>query len=255
MILEIEQLNFSYDSTRTDNMPTLQNISLRAKKGENIGIIGANGSGKSTLLKVLAGLHLNYSGKICIQEIILQKKTVQEIQGKLGYIFQDADSQLFLSTVEEELRFGPMNQKLNSQDMDRRVREVADYLKITDIMKRQISKLSGGEKRLVSIGSVLTMKPEILLMDEPTTALDSKNRRRFIGLFQELQQTKIMVSHDLDLILETCERTILLDHGKIIFDGDTKDILQNQSLLSSYDLELPLLLQKNPILHCKNPDS
>lgn len=241
MLVNIQNLCFSYEKRENE---ILHDISFHVSHGESIGIIGSNGSGKSTLLKVIAGLYPDFKGQIKIQDIEVVKKNVNCIQQQLGYIFQDVDSQLFLSTVEEELCFGPMNQGLSKSLVKERVQKTAEILGLDSLRDRQISKLSGGEKRLVSLGCVLTMNPLLLLMDEPTTALDSKNRRNFIRLFQSLEQTKIMVSHDLDLILETCKRTILLHKGSVICDMDTVSLLKNEELLVKYDLELPYALQK-----------
>ena len=241
MLVTIQNLSFSYEKIENE---ILHDISFDVSLGESIGIIGSNGSGKSTLLKVIAGLYPDFQGRVKIQDMEVVKKNVNHIQQQLGYAFQDVDSQLFLSTVEEELCFGPMNQGLSKSLVKERVKKTADILGLNSLRDRQISKLSGGEKRLVSLGCVLTMNPLLLLMDEPTTALDSKNRRNFIRLFQSLEQTKIMVSHDLDLILETCKRTILLDKGRVICDMDTTILLKNEELLAKYDLELPYALEK-----------
>ena len=168
----------------------------------------------------------------------------EEIRQKIGYVFQDSDSQLFMPTVYEDVAFAPRNYGFSKEEVNERTIEALKSIGIEELQDRQIYRLSGGEKKLASIATVLSMKPDILIFDEPTIALDPKNRRRFINVLNSLKGTKIVTSHDLDLIYDTCDRTILIADGNIIFDGDTKTILQNKDLLEKNGLELPLSLQR-----------
>ncbi|NCC45089.1 MAG: ABC transporter ATP-binding protein, partial [Clostridia bacterium] len=223
----------------------LDHISLHASETDSIGLVGANGVGKSTFLKLLVGLNLEFSGNIRVEEIPVQAKTLPQIREKIGYVFQDSDSQLFMSTAFEDIAFAPRNYGLPEDEVERRV---SDALKLTGIERlrdKQIYKMSGGEKKLVSIATILSMTPDILLMDEPSIALDPRNRRNLIHILNSFEHLKIIASHDLDMILDTCERTILMAGGKIICDGPTKEILSDQKLLEENGLELPLCMQKN----------
>ena len=174
-----------------------------------------------------------------------------QIRAKLGYVFQDSDSQLFMSTVYEDVAFAPRNYGLTADETDRRVRQALDLTGISHLRDRQIHRLSGGEKKLVSIATILSMMPEVLLMDEPSIALDPRNRRNLIHILNSLDQPKIIASHDLDMIWDTCPRTILLSDGEIVCDGATKEILCDRELLESNGLELPLGMQAYARLYKK----
>lgn len=241
MMIEVKEVSFSYNGSKKQ---TLSNININIEEGESVGIIGANGAGKSTILKLLVGLELDYKGEIIINGLKVEKQNLQEIRQKIGYVFQDSDSQLFMPTVYEDVAFAPRNYGFSKEEVDERTIEALKSIGIEDLKNRQIYRLSGGEKKLVSIATVLSMKPNILIFDEPTVALDPKNRRRFINVLNSLKGMKIVTSHDLDLIYDTCNRTILIANGKIILDGETKSILDNKELLENNGLELPLSLQR-----------
>lgn len=222
-----------------------EDVNIKFGKGNCYGIIGANGAGKSTILKLLVGLELGYDGKIAIENIEVEKRKINEIRKKIGYVFQDSDSQLFMPTVYEDVAFAPKNYGLSKDEVKRRTLEALKRVGIEELKDRSIYSLSGGQKKLASIATVLSMQPEILIFDEPTVALDPRNRRKFIDTINSLNNiTKIVTSHDLDLIYDTCNRTILISNGKIIKDGKTKDILSNKELLENNGLELPLSLTK-----------
>nr|WP_297763239.1 ABC transporter ATP-binding protein [uncultured Butyrivibrio sp.] len=239
-ILRIEHLNFAYEKDE----PVLNNINLMAHDGESIGIIGANGIGKSTLMKLLVGLYLDYEGVLEIAGHPVDKKNLNHVREHIGYVFQDSDSQLFLSTVEDDVAFGPQNYGLSDDEVEKRVVDALEKVHITDLRKKHTYKLSGGEKKLASIATILAMNPDIIIMDEPEAALDPRNRKNLIRIINEINSLKLITSHDLDFIMDTCERTILLDEGRIIADGRSTEILQNESLLTEHGLELPLRLQK-----------
>jgi len=236
--IEVEHLNFSYEKKQ----PILRDISFFAGEQESVGIIGANGVGKSTLLKLLVGLNLNFEGSVRVEEIPLEKQTLAKIREKMGYVFQDADSQLFMPNVYEDVAFAPRNYGLPEEEVKRRTEAALAAVRIEHLREKPIYKLSGGEKKMVSIATILSMTPDIILMDEPSVALDPKNRRNLIKLLNEFSHLKIIASHDLDFIWDTCQRTILMAEGKIIRDGRTEEILRDKELLEAYGLELPLSL-------------
>lgn len=238
--INVENLSFSYEK----NNKILNNINFNAKENEGIGIIGANGVGKSTLLKLLVGLDLNYEGKINIGKTILNKKNLNKIRENIGYVFQDSDNQLFMSNVYDDIAFGPRNYGLLEEEVKSRVENALSMVHIEGLKNKKTYKLSGGEKKLVAIATIFSMKPNIILMDEPSIALDPRNRRNLINILNEFKQLKIIASHDLDMILDTCNRTILIADGKIIKDGNTKDIVMDKELLEANNLELPLSFQR-----------
>lgn len=246
--ITVENLNFSYHKDE----PILKDITFNANEKDSIGIIGANGVGKSTLLKLLVGLELDFTGSIRIEEIPLEKKTLAKIRQKIGYVFQDSDSQLFMTNVYQDVAFAPKNYGLPEAEVKHRVSEALERVHITELKDKPIYQLSGGEKKLVSIATILSMTPDIILMDEPSAALDPKNRRNLIKILNEFEHLKIITSHDLDFVWDTCKRTILMSDGKIVADGPTEEILCNQMLLEEHGLELPLSLikrEKSPIFH------
>ena len=236
VLIKIENLSFSYEKGEK----VLDGLNLTVHDGESIGIVGANGIGKSTLMKLLVGLYLNYEGVLEVAGHPVNKKNLSHIREHVGYVFQDSDSQLFLSTVEEDIAFGPKNYGLSEEEVQRRVEEALEKVHISHLRNKHNYKLSGGEKKLAAIATILSMEPDIIIMDEPSIALDPRNRRNLIGILNEIDALKIITSHDLDFIMDTCSRALLLDDGQIIADGDVKDILTNKELLEEHGLELPL---------------
>ena len=238
--IDVESLSFSYEKGRE----VLKNISFHAGETDSIGIIGANGVGKSTLLKLLVGLDLGFTGSVRVEEIPVEKRTLSQIRSKIGYVFQDSDSQLFMSTVYEDVAFAPRNYGLPESEVEKRVEQALRLTGIEHLRDKQIYKMSGGEKKLASIATILSMSPDIILMDEPSIALDPRNRRNLIRVLNSFDHLKIIASHDLDMILDTCERTILMAGGEIVRDGATEDILSDRELLESNGLELPFCMQR-----------
>ena len=236
----MEHVSFGYEK----KYRVLEDINLYASGSESIGLIGANGVGKSTLMKTLVGLNQGFEGTILVDGMPVKKETLPQIRQKTGYVFQDSDNQLFLSTAYEDIAFGPRNYGMSEEEVEERVIQALKLTGIEYLRDRPIYKMSGGEKKLVSIATILSMKPEIILMDEPSIALDPRNRRNLIHILNSFSQLKIIASHDLDMIWDTCSRTILMSGKRIVCDGDTKEILTNRELLESCGLELPLRIYK-----------
>lgn len=236
--IEVRNMSFSYDKEYKNIV--LDNVNFSIKDGESVGIIGANGVGKSTLLKLLVGLQIMYKGDILVGDYRVDKKHLKDIRKNVGYVFQDSDSQLFMSTVYEDIAFGPRNEGMTGDKLDQVVKNAATKVHVENLLDNSIYKLSGGQKKATSIATVLVSYPEVILLDEPSVALDPRNRRNLIRVINELETTKVITSHDLDFIYDTCERTIVLFDGHIVYDGDTKKILRDKDLLEQYNMELPL---------------
>ena len=236
--IDVEGLSFSYEG----GVPVLQDISFHVGENEAVGLIGANGVGKSTLLKLLVGLDLGFTGSIRVSEVPLEKRTLSKIREKIGYVFQDADAQLFMTTVGEDVAFAPRNYGLPEIEVEKRVTAALEKVHIPHLRDKAVYKLSGGEKKLASIATILSMTPDIILMDEPSVALDPRNRRNLIHVVNEFDHLKIIASHDLDFIWDTCGRVILMNGGRIIRDGKAEEILRDKELLEENGLELPLSL-------------
>lgn len=220
----------------------MQDISFHIAPGESVGLIGANGAGKSTLMKLLLGL-LSGTGEITVDGLAMGRKNLAAIRKTVGYVLQNSDHQMFMPTVYEDMIFGLRNGGMGKEAADERVDEVLQMLGLQELKHRHNHKISGGEKRMAAIATILAMQPKVILMDEPTTALDPLNRRRVIRTINALPQTKWIASHDLDMILDTCERVLLLSDGKIVADGASETILRDRELLEANHMELPLRLQ------------
>lgn len=242
-MVELDHLTFSYDGNRE----VLSDISFDLKAGETIGLIGANGAGKSTLLKILAGLLTDYKGQTKIDGLDVNKKNLAAVRKKTGYVFQDSESQLFLSTVYEDVAFGPRNYGCLEEELEEKVMSALKQVHIEELKDRPIYRMSGGQKKLAAIATILSMEPEVILFDEPSVGLDPKNRRNLINIINGISGLKIIASHDLDMIFDTCNRTILIEKGKLICEGETAKILTDQRLLEKSGLELPLSMQKRDI--------
>ncbi len=242
-IVEVQNLIHTYP----DGTPSLRGISFRIHHGESVAVVGANGAGKSTLLLHLNGCLTPQSGTVRIGDFPLTKATVRDIRKSVGMIFQDPDDQLFMPTVYEDVAFGPLNLGLPPEEVETRVGQALIRTNTEHLRERPPFKLSGGEKRAVAIATVLAMSPDILVMDEPSSNLDPRARRSLIELLAGFHHTKIIATHDLDLVLDLCERTIVVREGKIMADGPTSEIFRNEQLLSESHLEKPLRMQVCPI--------
>ena len=237
-MIEFKHVEFSYEKDR----PVLRDLSFRIEKGESVGLIGANGAGKSTVMKLLLGLLAPSSGEILVDGIRVEKKTLPEIRRKLGFVLQNSDNQMFMPTVYEDMIFAPLNYGLSREEAEQKVDAVLQKLGLQELKHRHNHRISGGEKRMAAIATILAMEPEAVLMDEPSSALDPYNRRLVINTVRELPQTKLITSHDLDMILDTCERVILLSGGSIAADGPADTILRDRALLEAHRMELPFCL-------------
>ena len=233
-MIEFKNVSFSYEKEH----PVLKNMSFSIEKGEAVGLIGANGAGKSSMLKVLLGL-LPHEGEILVNDIPLCKQNLAQIRRVLGFVLQNSDNQMFMPTVYDDMMFGLLNYGMNKEDAERRVDAVLEQLGLTQLKNKYNHKISGGEKRMAAIATVLAMEPEVIIMDEPSVSLDPYNRRAVINVINSLTQTKIIASHDLDMIMETCRRVILISDGQIVASGNTDEILRNKELLESNRMELP----------------
>lgn len=236
-MISFENVSFSYENGTT----VLNNVSFEIGDGESVGLIGANGAGKSTLMKLLLGL-LPFEGNIFVDGMRVEKKNLLQIRKKIGFVLQDSDNQMFMPTVFEDMMFGPRNYGMSREEAEKRVDAVLTRLGLNDLKYRYNHKISGGEKRMAAIATVLAMEPEIIVMDEPSIALDPVNRRAVINTVNSLPMTKIIVSHDLDMILDTCRRVILLSRGRIAADGIAEEILRDKVLLEANRMELPFCL-------------
>lgn len=238
-MIDIDQLAFTYP----DGAKALDGLSLRVAKGESIGIAGSNGAGKSTLVSHLNAWHLPQSGSVRIGGVVAVRKTVEAIRKMVGLVFQKPDDQLFMARVYDDVLFGPSNLGMEEAASHAEAERLLRLFGLWELRDKPPAHLSQGQKRFAALAAVLVMQPELLVMDEPTSDLDPHNRRMLIGLVNGLPTTKLTVSHDLDFIWETCTRVCIMNQGRIVANGPTKDILADRELLEANGLELPLRLQ------------
>ncbi len=235
-MIKIDNISFSYDAGH----PVLNNVSLTVNKGESLGVIGPNGAGKTTLFHLLCGILSPDAGEIIINGKIIKNA---EFNPETGLIFQNPDDQLFNISVFEDIAFGPVNMGLSKDEVLERVEQAMNITGISLLAERPPHHLSGGEKRMAAIASVIALKPELLIYDEPTSNLDMRGRRRVIDFINGAKHTSLIASHDMEFILETCGRVIIIDEGGIAADGETSLIMENKELMLHHGLESPHSLQ------------
>lgn len=241
--ISVEGLSFAYpDGTRA-----IEDVSFSVDHGESIALVGANGAGKSTLLMHLNGLLYPATGSVRIGDAPVTKSTLPDIRKTVGMVFQDPDDQLFMPTVADDIAFGPLNLGLPAEEVEARIDDALARVGASALKSRPPYRLSGGEKRAVAIATVLAMCPSILVMDEPSSNLDPRARRRLIGLLGGFEHTKIIATHDLDLAAELCERILVMSEGTLVADGPTAHIFTDRDLLERCGLEQPFAMQACPV--------
>ncbi|MBN2424115.1 MAG: ABC transporter ATP-binding protein [Calditrichaceae bacterium] len=233
-----KQVSFKYP----DGTTAVNCIDLAVDKGEKVGIIGPNGAGKSTLLTLLNGVNQPL-GDLYINGILVNPKTVKSIRAVVGIAFQNPDDQLFCPTIFDDVAFGPLNYGLDKSQVEHRVQKALMEVGLENYQDRSSIHLSFGERKLASIAAVISMSPEIVAMDEPTGNLDAFHRRKMIQWIQNTNRTCIITSHDLDMIIETCSRVVIMDKGKIAANDKAEKILKDFNLLTDHYLEPPFQFQ------------
>ena len=238
-VVEIRNLNFAYP----DGTEALKNISLSIGPGEAVALVGANGAGKSTLLLHLNGYLRPTSGEILIGGTRLTRETAAVVRRAVGMVFQDPDDQLFMPTVGEDVAFGPLNAGLPPDEIERLVASALERVGKSHLKNRPPYKLSAGEKRAVAIATVLALSPDVLVMDEPSSNLDPRGRRRLIEQLRSFEHTRIIATHDLELVVEVCSRVVVLDGGSVVAEGLATTLLNDEALMLAHGLERPHILR------------
>lgn len=249
--IEIQHLSYTYP----DGTQALQEINLSIQAGEKVAIVGANGSGKSTFLQHLNGILLAQTGELRVGELPVAPQNLKAVRDFVGLVFQNPDDQIFMPTVWEDVTFGPMNQGLQGAELHHRSAHAmqAVGLDLARFGSRIATNLSGGEKKRVAIAGVLAMQPQVLVLDEPSAQLDPRSRRQLIDLLQALPLTQLVATHDLDLAVDLCSRTIVLSQGQIVYDGATGSVMSDRVFLEQHALELPFCLSRTYCLLADKP--
>lgn len=233
--LQIRGLRFSYP----DGREALTGVDLTVSPGERVALLGPNGAGKTTLALHLNGLLSATAGEIVVGGVTLEDATLKETRRRVALVFQDANDQLFMPTVAEDVAFGPSNLGLRDEELEEVVHAALERVGAAHLADRPPHHLSGGEKRLVALATVLAMDPEILVLDEPGSGLDPAGRRILLEILAGLEVTQIVITHDLPFALELCPRSVVMDGGKVVLDMPTRELLSRPDLLAEHRLELP----------------
>lgn len=240
LAIQVRELTFAYP----DGAPALDGISFEVATGESVGLIGPNGAGKTSLFLCLSGVLKPRSALLRVGALDLHDAVQRRrLPSQVGIVFQNSDDQLFNATVFDDVAFGPLNLELPPDEVRSRVAEALERVGLTGLEERVPFHLSGGEKRRVALAGILAMRPSILLLDEPSMYLDPRGRRELIHLLHTLGGTRMIASHDLEMILQTCGRVLLLDRGRILAEGPTRKILADASLMETHGLEVPYSLR------------
>jgi cobalt/nickel transport system ATP-binding protein len=234
-VLDVRGLAHSYP----DGHQALFGVDLHVHRGERVALLGPNGAGKTTLVLHLNGILTPGAGSVTISGLAVEKKNLAEIRRRVGVVFQDPDDQLFMATVRQDVAFGPANLGIKGEALEHRVVEALDKVGMTDFVDRPPHHLSFGQRRRVSVATVLAMQPEILVLDEPSSNLDPASRRELADILRSLDVTVLMVTHDLPYALELCPRSVVLHEGVVVADGPTSDLLTDEALMRANRLELP----------------
>jgi cobalt/nickel transport system ATP-binding protein len=232
--IEIKDLSFSYP----DGHPALRQVSLHIQPGEKVALVGPNGAGKSTLILHLNGI-LTGKGDIRVAGLSVVKENLGQVRARVGMVFQNPDDQLFSPTVYEDVAFGPLYQGLSTKEVQSRVTEALAVVNMREYAGRVSHHLSMGEKKRIAIATVLSMRPEVLVLDEPTAGLDPRARRSLINLLDELPLTMLVSTHDMLMVRDLFRRMVIMDDGYIVADGPTGKLLQDEQLLHAHGLEKP----------------
>jgi cobalt/nickel transport system ATP-binding protein len=231
----VERLVFRYPNGHQ----ALHGIDLRIDPGEKLALIGPNGAGKSTLMLHLNGIHLPAEGSVAIAGIPVTRQNLGRIRALVGLVFQDPDDQLFSPTVYDDVAFGPIHMGLSKEEVDARVARALEAVGLAGLERRQPFHLSLGQRKRAALATVLSMSPELLVLDEPSAGLDPRGRRELINLLRSLDQTLLVSTHDMRLVAEVFPRTVILDEGRIVADGPTPQLLADAALLERHGLEMP----------------
>jgi cobalt/nickel transport system ATP-binding protein len=222
-----------------DGHLALDGLDLHVGHGERVAVLGPNGAGKTTLMLHLNGLLTAGAGELEVAGIPVGRSRLAELRSRVGLVFQDPDDQLFMPTVREDVAFGPLNMGLERHEAAARVDEALAAVRMSGSADRAPHGLSQGERRRVAIATVLAMRPQLLVLDEPSANLDPRARRELLELLDELERTMLIVTHDLPFAAQLCERAVILAAGRVVADGDAEDVLADADLLAANDLELP----------------
>jgi len=221
-----------------DGTSSLNGVDLAIAAGERVALLGPNGAGKSTLILHVNGVLMPQGGTVAVDGIALSSETTRQVRERVGLVFQDPDDQLFMTTVYDDIAFGPLNMGLDLDEVNRRVHDALHAVSLAESTSKPGAHLSFGQRKRIALATVLSMAPSVLVLDEPTSNLDPRARRQMAGLLAELDATLLIATHDMDLAWDVCERAVVLDAGRIVADGPARKIMADEALMLAHGLEL-----------------
>ena len=242
-----ENVHYTY----RDGTEALRGMSFTLKHGEHVALLGPNGAGKSTAMLLSNGVLMPTSGEVRVGDLTLGKETLVRIRERVGLVFQDPDDQLFMTTVYDDVAFGPRNMKLSREEVEERVTEALEAVSLLHAKSKAPQDLSFGQKKRAALATILAMQPDFLILDEPSSNLDPQGRRQMMALLSDIHATMLIATHDLDLAWELLPRSIIIDEGMIVADGPTRELLHDEALLAAHGLELPSAVRYSSVAHAQ----
>jgi cobalt/nickel transport system ATP-binding protein len=233
--ISVRGLSFAYP----DGTEVLRGVDLEIAPHERVAVLGPNGAGKTTLMLHLNGIHAAQSGSVSIGDLTIDRATVREVRRRVGLVFQDPDDQLFMPSIGEDVGFGPANYGVTGPDLEMRIAAALERVGLADLAERAPQHLSLGQRRRAAIATILSMDVDVVVLDEPTSNLDPTARRELSTALDALSSTILVVTHDLPYALELCPRAVILDGGRIVADGPTREIMSDAANMAAHGLELP----------------
>lgn len=234
--IELQQVSYHYE----DGTPALNDVSFLISHGQRVALLGPNGAGKSTLIEHLNGIILPQEGRVLIEDVVISRDTLATVRERVGIVFQDPDNMLFMTSIEQDVAFGPLNMGLDAAAVKQRTDVALASVNLNEKRDKPGMHLSFGQKKRAALATVLSMKPRVLVLDEPTSNLDPRAKRSMSALLRELDITLLVATHDMELAWNMCDTAIVIDEGRIVAMGDAHDIMSNESLMLEHGLEVPL---------------
>jgi cobalt/nickel transport system ATP-binding protein len=254
-IIELKKLSYSYGNSKIE---ALKDINLEVYPGEKVAFLGANGAGKSTLFKHLNGILKPNSGEILVHGEPISKKNIEKVRQTVGIVFQNPDDQILAPTVEQDVAFGPINMGLSEEEVTARVKEALGFVNMLGLEERSPHHLSGGQKKRVAIAGILAMRPEVIVLDEPTAGLDPKSAETIMSVIETMNRdlgiTIILSTHDVDMVPLFADRVFLMHHGKIEAHGTATEIFKQHGLLEHVHLRIPRIAEVFELLKAEGLD-
>lgn len=234
--IEVDHVTYHYE----DGTLALNDVSFLISHGKRVALLGPNGAGKSTLIEHLNGIVLAQEGRVLIEDVVISKESLATVRARVGIVFQDPDNMLFMTSIAQDVAFGPLNMGLDEKEVAHRTADALAAVSLSEKAEKPGMHLSFGQKKRAALATVLSMQPRVLVLDEPTSNLDPRAKRNMSALLASLDITLLVATHDMELAWNMCDTAIVLDEGRIVCMGDAHEIMSNEALMLEHGLEVPL---------------